>query len=90
MKTKTIKYKMTKEKEIKEKIRDILNEEMVNYRGAKDIGEKDEVFDRANDKIWSQFEKEKQKWMEKIEKLPTGLFDSISYKEELLKKLNPK
>jgi len=44
-----------KNNKIQEKIRDILNEEMYNYGQAKDIGEKDEIFDRTSNQILELF-----------------------------------
>ena len=45
--------------QVNERIRDILNEEMVNYEEVKSIGQKDEVFDRTCDEIFKLFEQEK-------------------------------
>jgi hypothetical protein len=43
---------------LKEKIRDILNEEMDNYEEAQGTGNKDDVFDRTCDQILALFEEE--------------------------------
>jgi len=39
-------------------------------------------------KILKLFSQQKQEIIEEIKKLPTGLFDSTYYKEDLIKKLN--
>jgi hypothetical protein len=50
-----------KNNKIQEKIRDILNEEMYNYGQAKDIGEKDEIFDRTSNQILELFKQSSKK-----------------------------
>jgi len=61
-----------KNNKIQEKIRDILNEEMYNYGQAKDIGEKDEIFDRTSNQILELF-KQSSKFMTKEEIKKVGL-----------------